>query len=289
MKQIFLSFLLFSQCIKAQQYAMPYSTSFERHNGYFYEYSPKYKQSNWVAYMLRGSDAKNKINPDLKFYNDDKLPAGAINNQAFVQRAFIPGQLKPSGDSRASSYEMHDAYLFANVSPMKASFDQVTWNIVENMVRGWAVVYDSIYIVSGPVFKDKEKIDTVGDNKIPVPDYFFKAVLVYNGIDMDAIGFILPNVDVKNEMKKDPVTIDSLEKFTGYDFFYQLPDYVEQHIESRLNLPFWTGVSSSYEIKKSMRKKEVQCIATDMMDSRCTKISTCINATCTIHGCEGEK
>ncbi len=275
--------------LKAQNYALPYSTNFTSHSGYFYEYSNEYKQSKWVAYKLIGSNVKKSIFPDIKFYDDLKLPSTAISNEAFVQRAFSPGHLKPSGDSRACAEDMHDAYLFANVCPMKPTFDQFTWNIVENMVRSWAVIYDSIYVVSGPVFKNPENIDTIGLNKIPVPDYFFKVVLVYNGIDMDAVGYIMPNVDTKDFTKVGPVSIDSVEKFTGYDFFYLLPDYLEQHLESKVNPLFWQGQNNSYRLKESMRRKEVPCIFVDALDNRCGRITTCLNALCTQHGCEDKK
>jgi endonuclease G len=170
---------------------------------------------------------------------------------------------------------------------MKPTFNDVTWNIVENMVRGWAVIYDSIYVVTGPVFKNKDNIDTIGPHKIPVPDYFFKVVLVYNGIDMEAIGFILPNVDVQYETDKSAVSVDSVEKFTGLDFFYLLPDYLEQHLEAKLTPAFWQGNNNSFLLKQSMRRREVQCVATGSMDNRCTRMTLCLNATCNTHGCEG--
>ena len=289
MRNILIFLLFYSYSLFSQNYALPYSTSFASHAGYFYEYSAEHKQSKWVAYKLVGEDVKKPVNGDIKFYNDDKLPSGAISNEDFIQRAFVPGHLKPSGDARASTYDMHDAYLFANISPMKPTFNEITWNILENMVRGWAVIYDSLYVVSGPVFVKKENIDTIGPHKVPVPDYFFKVVLVYNGIDMQAIGFILPNVDVKYETEKSPLSIDSVEKFTGYDFFYQLPDYLEQHLEAKTNTLFWQGQNNSFKLKESFRRKDVQCVATDAMDSRCTRITSCLNATCTNHGCEGEK
>ncbi len=290
MKKILLYFLVvFAVVLKAQNYALPYSASFASHNGYFYEYSSAHKQSKWVAYKLVGDDVEKNTFPEIKFYDDAKLPLGAISNEAFIQRAFSPGHLKPSGDSRSCREDMHDAFLFANVSPMKPTFDQFTWNIVENMVRSWAVIYDSIYVVSGPVFKNPENIDTIGLNKIPVPDYFFKVVLVYNGIDMDAVGYILPNVDAKDFTKAGPVSIDSVEKFTGYDFFYLMPDYLEQHLESKVNPLFWQGMNNSYKLKESMRRRDVQCIHTDALDNRCTRITNCINALCSQHGCEEKK
>jgi endonuclease G len=35
------------------------------------------------------------------------------------------------------------------------------------------------------------------------------------------------------------VSIDSVEIFTGIDFYYSLPDSIEDSIESNVNLPAW--------------------------------------------------
>jgi endonuclease G len=283
-KSLLLFFILLISLLKAQNYALPYSAGFASHNGYFYEYSPQHQQVKWVAYKLRGMDVKKALDPEIKFFNDPKLPSNAIGNEDFIQRAFAAGHLKPSGDSRACPEDMHDAFLYANICPMKPTFDQFTWNILENTVRSWAYIYDSIFVISGPVFKDPEKIDTIGLHKIPVPDYFFKAVLVYNGIDMDAIGYAVPNVDTKDFTKLGPITIDSLEKFTGLDLFYLLPEYLENHLESKVNPLFWQGQNNSYALKISMRRREIQCLSVDALDNRCSRPTLALNGFCQLHG-----
>ncbi len=288
-KSLFFLFILSILLLKAQNFALPYSASLASHNGYFYEYSPQCQQAKWVAYKLRGMDVKKPLNPEIKFFNDAKLPANAIGNEDFIQRAFTAGHLKPSGDSRACLEDMHDAYLFANICPMKPTFDQFTWNILENTVRSWAYIYDSIFVISGPVFKDPEKIDTIGLHKIPVPDYFFKAVLVYNGIDMGTIGYIVPNVDTKDFTKLGPITIDSLEKFTGLDLFYLMPEYLEVHLESKINPLFWQGQNNSYTLKQSMRRRKIQCLSADALDNRCSRLTLALNGFCQFHGGDATK
>jgi endonuclease G len=287
---LFICFLILGSVAFSQRLELPLSSSFDSHSGYFYEYSPEYKQSKWVAYQLIGTNILQNTLPEVQFYADPKLPDGALNGGDFYQRVYQPGQLKPSGDARVDKVEMHDAYYYANICPMQPTFDQEVWRILENLVRSWSLVFDTIYVVSGPAFKNVKKVmaDSVGPHKIPVPDYFYKVLLVNNGIDMEAIGFVLPNIDVRYEYMKNPVSIDSVEKLTGIDFFYQLPDYLEQDVEQRINSSFWTGGSNSYYIKSKMKRKEVQCIANTVMDKRCTALTKCINGCCALHGCEGE-
>ncbi|MFM7021375.1 MAG: DNA/RNA non-specific endonuclease [Flavobacteriales bacterium] len=289
---VLILFIAVAHSVFSQKWEIPMSTSFDMHNGYCFEYSYEYKQSKWVAYKLVGATALEKTLPEVQYFNDPKLPAGALNNEDFYQRVFSPGHLKPSGDSRATVSEMHDAYYFANICPMQPTFDQETWRILEDMVRGWSLIFDTIYVASGPAFKakpDKKRLDTIGVHKIPVPDYFYKVLLVHNGIDMQMIGFVLPNIDVRYDYMKKPVSVDSVEKLTGIDFFYQLPDYLEQNLEQQVNPSFWLGGSNSYYIKDQMRRKEIQCIGSTVMDKRCLSMTKCINGCCAVHGCEGEK
>lgn len=271
----------------SQRLELPKSSTFDYHSGYSFEYSREYKQSKWVAYQLIGEQVQHKVLSEIQFYDDPKLPEGSLNSDDFYQRVYPPGHLKPSGDARNDKLEMHDSYYYANVCPMQPTFDQETWRILENMVRGWSLIFDTIYVVSGPAFKKKP--DTIGIHKIPVPDYFYKVLLVQNGIDMQMIGFVLPNIDVRYDYIKNPVSVDSVERLTGIDFFYQLPDYLEQDLETQVNPSFWTDGSNSYYIKSKMKRKEIQCIGTTVMDKRCLSLTQCLNGCCSQHGCEGDK
>ena len=284
---LFILFVTTACLVFSQRMELPLSSSSDFHSGYYFEYSRGYKQSKWVAYQLIGTNALQKTLPEVQFYDDPKLPNGALDGDDFYQRVYPPGHLKPSGDARADINEMHDAYYYANVCPMQPTFDQETWRILENMVRGWAMIFDTIYVVSGPVFKKRP--DTIGPHKIPVPDYFYKVLMVRNGIDNQTIGFVLPNIDVRYEYLKSPVSVDSVERLTGIDFFYQLPDYLEQDLEQQVNPSFWTGGSNSYYLKNQLKPREIQCIGTTVMDKRCLSLTKCLNACCAMHGCEGEK
>ena len=59
--------------------------------------------------------------------------------------------------------------------------------------RRWAEKYGDIYIVCGPILFSQEH-ETIGPNKIVVPEAFFKVVLCLNG-KPKGIGFICRNTD----------------------------------------------------------------------------------------------
>lgn len=65
-----------------------------------------------------------------------------------------------------------------------------------------------------------------------VPDRFFKVVLIYNRKSPIAMGFLFDNKAHHQALDKYMVSVDSVEKVTGMDFFSKLPDNVENRIEA---------------------------------------------------------
>ena len=65
------------------------------------------------------------------------------------------------------------------------------------------------------------------------------------GKESKAIGFIFPNDDVYDSWKNYVVSVDEIEQITGFDFFYQLNDLLEERIESKKTLNGWS-VSANF-------------------------------------------
>lgn len=76
-------------------------------------------------------------------------------------------------------------------------------------------------------------------HEIVVPARFFKVVAVpYTGTPR-GIAFIFDNEAEQPSLKELAITIDSVERVTGIDFFHNLPDSIEHKIESDLSLEIW--------------------------------------------------
>jgi endonuclease G len=82
---------------------------------------------------------------------------------------------------------------------------------------------------------------SIGKNNVSIPEYFYKVILNYTSNRIEGIGFIMPHEKIKSgkPVQSFAVTIDSVQKFTGIDFFHKLPDIQEKHIESRLCTDCW--------------------------------------------------
>ena len=96
-----------------------------------------------------------------------------------------------------------------------------------------------MYILSVDLFISIESIRQLVRIKCKCLKLFFKVVLRLKD-EPKAIGFICRNASAKGHKKTDYVnTVDEVERITGMDFFSQLPDNIEQVIESQANIKEW--------------------------------------------------
>lgn len=137
---------------------------------------------------------------------------------------------------RLNETAMSESFLMSNMSPQNPSFNRGIWAKLESLVRSWCLAEDSIYIATGPVFKDNKGV--IGMNEVTVPGYFNKAILDITG-EMKMIALILPNEKSSKPLDTFVISVDSLETLTGIDFFPGLPDMLEYVFESTSTKSKW--------------------------------------------------
>ena len=80
--------------------------------------------------------------------------------------------------------------------------------------------------------------EQIGNNKVFVPEAFFKVVLCLNG-EPKGMGFVVKNNGGTKKRDLYYNSIDQIERITGIDFFPILPDDLENEIESKLEMDLW--------------------------------------------------
>ena len=207
------------------------------HTGYSFLFSNKDKQAVWIAYQLTSKEIIKLFNRSDKFTPDKRVKTGTANDNDYKGSGYDRGHLAPAADMGWSAEAMEESFYYSNMSPQKPSFNRGIWKQLEELIRDWAVQNKEIYIVTGGVLNDN--LSSIGKDKISVPKYFYKVILDYKEPSIKGIGFIIPNESSKEPLQRYAVTIDSVERFTGINFFYQLPDAQERAIESTLSIKSW--------------------------------------------------
>ena len=224
------------------RYELPKSSSrtqIVKHTGYTLSYSEDDEQAFWVAYVLTKEHVEQRsAKRTNKFIDDPAVRTGSATNADYARSGYDRGHLAPAADMGWSETTMKESFFFSNMSPQEPSFNRGFWKDLEEQVRAWAIDNERIYIATGPVLSGN--LERIGPSGVSVPRYYYKVILDYTQPELKAIGFIMPNQKSTRSVKDFAVPVDSVERFTGIDFFYTLPDDLEKHLESQADLNLWS-------------------------------------------------
>lgn len=208
-----------------------------RHRGYTLSYNSHHKQANWVAYTLTEAKRTGGKERGNQFRPDPKVSHGSASNDDYRKSGYDRGHLAPAADQGYSDETMRESFYLSNMSPQEPGFNRGIWKTLETRVRDWSVLDSVLFIASAGILVDG--LNVIGQNKVSVPESFYKVILAYRKGNPTAIGFLMPNEKSTEDVSRYMVTVDSVEQVTGIDFFCKLPDKMERQAESAIDTAFW--------------------------------------------------
>lgn len=270
------------------------------HTAYQLVYSEEHEQAVWVAYELTDPETRGPEERASGFYEDPAVSTGSATDADYAGSGFDRGHLAPAGDMTWSPKAMVESFYYSNMSPQQPSFNRGIWKKLETMVRAWGQQYESVFVVTGPVLEAGTPV--IGPNKVSVPSYYYKVVFRQSGTDCKTIGFLMPNASSSEPILSFSVTIDEIERRTGIDFFYALPDELENRLESGFEPAAWnwtatlSAESSAADPKHHIEQHSVapsaqeehsgtsvQCAGTTKAGNRCQNRTTSPTGRCHLH------
>lgn len=206
--------------------------------GYVASYNKVTLLPNWVAWHLTAERTEGSAKRSgVDFAEDTEVPEPRATDWDYYNSGYDRGHMCPAADNKWSKKAMEESFLFTNMCPQNGNLNRGDWNEMEMACRKWAKKYGDLYIVCGPIlYKGKHK--TIGNNKVVVPEAFFKVVL-RTGDNPQAIGFIYKNTSGNRPKDSYVNTVDEVERITGIDFFPSLPDNVEKNVEATADIANW--------------------------------------------------
>ncbi|MBT3421809.1 MAG: DNA/RNA non-specific endonuclease [Bacteroidetes bacterium] len=184
-------------------------------------YNERHEQANWVMYVLTKEELLGTEKRKDNFRTDPKILTGSASLKDYKSSGYDRGHLAPAADMKWSKEVMSESFFMSNMSPQKPYFNRGVWKKLEEHVRKLVLQNDSILVITGPVFKDN--IEIIGENEVTVPGYYFKVLVDLTWPDNKAIAYLLKNEKSSENLTTFEITIDSLEIFSNYDFFYASP------------------------------------------------------------------
>ena len=154
------------------------------------------------------------------------------------------GHICASQDRIYDKEANQQTFYMTNIYPQVGNFNGKLWAKLESQVRKWGP-NDKVNLMfvckGGTIDKESEILDRTIGNHI-VPKYFFMAIVRQTTKGISGIAFWMEHLN--EDRSNDPLSlyamsIDELERKTGIDFFCNLPDNVEDTVESTLTLSDW--------------------------------------------------
>ncbi|MEL6496245.1 MAG: DNA/RNA non-specific endonuclease [Cyanobacteria bacterium J06623_7] len=205
---------------------------------YALSYNCQAGTANWASWQLNRSWLGRTERMD-NFRPNTELPADcyAVRPNDYRGSGYDRGHLIPSGDRTASRADNSSTFIMTNILPQSPSNNREVWRELEEYSRKLVYQGKKLYLVAGGQGIAKK----IAASKITVPKYTWKAILVLDSEreitaeNAQTIAVWLPNSeDVRNTDWQDYiVSVDWLEKKTGYNFFAQLPAKTQRQIERR--------------------------------------------------------
>ncbi len=212
--------------------------------------------SLWVAYPLAKGHSGSLERPSSWYFAPEISESSQVDlTGSSYNDNYSRGHQIPNGDRNGVSWmQKQTFYVINSVPQIQDGFNGKIWNALENAVRGAIPSGDSLYVATGPVYKTVGGSETVkytsakdDSKRVPVANYFFKVVLKVERsggqiTDAMAVGFWFEHkVYSDSNYEAYAVSVDEIEKMTGYDFFANLPDAIESVAEQNAS---WSKFSS---------------------------------------------
>lgn len=209
----------------------------KQYAGFILSFNTSTHTPQWVAWQLLGQETDGTTQRSNKFWQDENIE-GCPTPDDYKHSGYDKGHLCPAADNKMSEQTMHDCFVMANMCPQAPELNQKAWATLEKKCRLWAQRDSAIYIVAGPIYNKADNA-TIGKTKVKVPSAFYKVIIAPYLTSPRGIAFVYPNMASPGNMQNYSTTIREVEKITGLDFFYSLPDSLENIIETSASFKEW--------------------------------------------------
>jgi endonuclease G len=213
---------------------------------YVISYSNRKHTPNWVSWHLSMVDIGDADRND-DFRGDNDIPQGWVKAipEAYSKTGFDKGHMCPSADRTKTVGDNSATFYMTNMVPQSPKNNRVVWNQLEAYSRKLVSAGNELYIVAGTYGKGgtggNGYAEYIG-NGIEVPSSLWKIIAIIPNGDNDlgrvdgsarVIAVLIPN---NQDCSSKPwysyrVSVDSIERITGYDFFSNISDSIQDKIE----------------------------------------------------------
>lgn len=214
-----------------------------RNSAYMVGYSDLKGNPLWVVYKLTPpqENAPHLKRPDN--FSADWRNLGLITSTDYTNSGYDRGHMAPN-HAIALLYgkeAQQETFLMTNITPQRASLNQKIWQRLEEIeLESFAPKFKVLWVYTGPLF-DLKTTHLKSSYFVDIPNAFYK---IYVGLEasgaIKVLAFIVPqNAKANDRLQKYLVSIDEVERRSGFDFLHQLDDKIEDALEKEIDTTSW--------------------------------------------------
>lgn len=160
-------------CVGAQSQIIPVKT-----DAYISTYDVAINAPRQVEWSLHESDfvIGNKM-PRWYFTADVPSALATARHDDYTRSGYHRGHLCPAADRNRTSISCKRTYRMSNIVAMQPAINTGYWLATENICRKWAVTYDSIHVLTVPVWLNRDTT-FIGSHHVAVPHALIKVAWV---------------------------------------------------------------------------------------------------------------
>lgn len=197
---------------------------------------------NWVSWQVTKQDLGD-VKRSPTFTPDTSLPKGwyRVVLDDYTGSGYDRGHMCPSADRTATTADNEATFILTNVLPQAPANNRSTWEHLEAFSRTLVSKGHTLYIIAGG---DGDN-GTIANGKIAVPRNTWKIIVVLPKgatdsaqitADTPVIAVRIPNGlnDKLGDWDQYRVSVATIEKATGYQFFSNLAPNIQQALKAQV-------------------------------------------------------
>jgi len=222
------------------------------HTYYTLSYNEAHEQAEWVAYELTPGRVYGQLPRHNNFRTDEAVPTGSATPEDYRASGYDRGHLVPAGDMKFDARAMDETFFLSNISPQKKEFNSGIWNELEKLVRKWAIEYEHLYVICGPVLSNP--LERIGPNGVSVPSHYYKILFDDRAPETKMIAFLIPHQASDEALINFVVPVDEVEQLTGIDFFPGFDQRLTDSLEANSRVDLWFGRTTTSPAPADLRE-----------------------------------
>lgn len=201
------------------------------------------KFADWVAYRLDKSEIVGKSVSERNWKADPLLESVETleppdYKDAYKFYKYDRGHQAPLANFKGTIYAEETNYL-SNITPQKAILNRGLWKKLEDKERDLVSRFDTIWVITGPLYESAMNELPSADEKHIVPSGYWKIIAIPQKSGLEVFSFIFnqntPSTDI---LKNHLTSISEIQRRTHLDFFWKLDDSQENKLEGKPNLKY---------------------------------------------------